>query len=472
MASSPTRSSGLFSGLVLLTVGVLILLRNYAHIDLGYLFTHWWPVLIIFWGVIKLYERTLGRKLGTGGGAVTGGEVMLVIGMMVLLGMVVSIDSCRGSGGDEVIEVSGDDHSFDMDVTPTTVPADARVSVRLGRGSISVRASDDPQIRISAKKNARAWTENEAERLTKSVSLEVVKNGDTYEVRPTGYDISEPKISIDLDMSIPKKSGLSVKIEKGKVNVSGLAADVTIEVQNGDVDVRGIAGDVSVETRKGDVSGTDIKGDLKVSGKGGQIELNSAGGGLTVDGEFYGPIRADKVGKGVRLISAKTDLTVSALAGHMEWESGNLDLVDVPGNISLRTRDTEISLENPGGKVDIDNRNADVNVRFSSPPKDDVNISDSSAAIALSVPGSSNFDIQADCRNCDIDSEFPGLLGVKSASGDSSLAGKAGSGKGPKLVLKTSYGNISLRRISNAIPPKPPAAPKLNNVPIPPSSEQ
>jgi len=75
-------------------------------------------------------------------------------------------------------------------------------------------------------------------------------------------------------------------------------------------------------------------------------------------------VRADKVTKGVRMISAKTDLTLSALAGHLETGSGNLDVVDVPGNLSLRTRDTEISVENPGGKVNIDNRNAAISVRF------------------------------------------------------------------------------------------------------------
>jgi hypothetical protein len=175
----------------------------------------------------------------------------------------------------------------------------------------------------------------------------------------------------------------------------------------------------------------------------------------------------------VRMVSPKTDLTLSALAGHMEIGSGNMDIVDAPGNLSLRTRDSEINVENPGGKVNIDNRNAEINVRFSSAPKEDVQIMNSSSAIALTVPGSASFETVADCRNCEISSEFPGLGASKTESGDSHLAGKYGSGKGPKITLKTSYGNIALRRTSVALPapPAPPVPPMPPKV-IPPPTEQ
>jgi len=279
-----------------------------------------------------------------------------------------------------------------------------------------------------------------------------------------------------MEVAVPKQSPLSVRTEKGDIVISDMATSVAVVNQNGDVEVRGTNGDVSVEMRKGDVKVNDTKGDVRVSGKGGEIEVNNATGSLTVDGDFYGPVRADKVTKGVRVVSAKTDLTVSALAGHLETGSGNLDLIDAPGIVTLRTRDMEVNVENAGGKLLIDNRNAQTNVRFSAQPKDDVQITNSSAGISLTVPGSSSFEIQADCRNCDIESEFPGLGPTKSESGDSHVAGKYGSGKGPKITLKTSYGNIELRRTALAIPappkvpvpPRPPAPPS----PIPPATEQ
>ena len=86
---TPARSSGLFSGLVLISVGILVLLHNYGHLDLHGFFVRWWPLMIIFWGAVKLYERTAGRRFGgSDGGGVTGTEVLLVVGMLALVAIV------------------------------------------------------------------------------------------------------------------------------------------------------------------------------------------------------------------------------------------------------------------------------------------------------------------------------------------------------------------------------------------------
>lgn len=478
MARTQTRSSGLFSGLVLISAGVILLLTLYGHLDLARFFGHWWPLIIIFWGVVKLYERTVGPRLGgtEGGAGITGGEVLLVVGMLALLGAVAGVEYGKEKIGEGIMGDVGDNFSYDIEVAPKTIPANVRVFVHNGRGDINVSSSDDAVIRVSGKTGVRAWDEKEADRMGKPVSAEIVKNGETYEVRPSGYDTSDSRISVDLEVSVPKKSALTVKTEKGDVTVADMGTDVGVTDQNGNVEIRDTAGDVSIEMRKGDVKVNDTKGSVKVSGRGGEIDVVNAKGSLTVDGDFYGPVRADKVTLGVRLISAKTDLTLSALAGHLEAASGNLDVVDAPGNLSLRTRDNEISIENPGGKVNIENRNAAISVRFFSAPKDDVNIANSSGEISLSLPGSSSFEVQADCRNCDISSEFPGLGVTKSPGGDASVAAVYGTGRKPKIVLRTSYGNIALRRTAMGIAPaaKPtvPAIPAPPAKPLPPATEQ
>lgn len=469
MAPTQSRSSGLFSGLVLISVGILLLLHFNGHLQLGKFFIRWWPLLIVFWGAVKLYERTAGRRFGGSGGGITGGEIVLVAGMLALLGAVVAADYTKEKIGGMAMEETGDNHEFDLEVAPVPVPPNAHINVRLGRGDLSIHGSDNAQIRVSAKTNVRSWSDREAERMSKPVGLEIVKNGDAYEVRPKGYDLSDGRISLDLDLAVPQKSTISTKSEKGDITVSNLGADLSVALQNGDVDIRDITGDISVETHKGDVKVTSSKGDVKVSGKGGEIDVIGSTGSLTVDGDFYGPVRAERVAKGVRMVSAKTDLTLSALTGHMEIGSGNFDIVDAPGNLMLRTRDNSINVENLSGKATIDNRNAEVNVRLTTIPKDDIQVTNSSAAISLTLPGASSFEVLADCHNCDIESEFSGLSPTKSQAGDSHLEGKYGSGRGPKITLKTSYGSISLRRTSMVIPSKPPSVPAP---PVPPSTEQ
>jgi DUF4097 and DUF4098 domain-containing protein YvlB len=487
MAGTRPRSSGLFSGLVLISVGLILLLHYFGNLQLGAFFTRWWPLLIIFWGVVKLYERTAGRRFGGSGGGITGNEVWLVLGMFALLAIVVAAESTADKIKG-IVEPSGDNFEFDADVTPRNIPANAPVLVRTIRGDISVRASDDPKIEVSAKKNIKTWNETDAQKIATPVRVEISQNGDTYEVQPAGYDTSDSRISLDLDVAAPKKSPLTVKTDKGDVTTSDFESDVNVSAQTGDVEVRNTTGEVSIETKKGDVKVSDTNGDVRISGKGGEIEVNNTSGSLTVDGDFYGPIRADRIPKGVRLVSPKTDLTISSVAGHIEAGSGNIDIIDAPGNVTLRTRDNEVNLENPGGKVQIDNRNAQTNVRFTSQPKEDITITNSSSGISLTLPGSSSFEIVADCRNCDIESEFPGLDTTKSESGDSHIAAKYGSGKGPKITLRTSYGNITLSRTTiephptphptpNPTPhptpnPAPFTVPKPPNPPVPPATEQ
>jgi len=454
MANPQARGSSIFPGMVLILVGVLLLLHNYRGYPIGHFVWHWWPLLFIIWGVVKLYERTAGTRFGT---RITAGEIFLVIGLLAFIGIVGGVDYAKNHvGGREPI--FGDKFDFDLDVAPQPVPADARIAIRLGNGDISVHSSDESQVRISGKKFARGWSETDAQKLAEHVSAEIVQNGDGYEIRPIGTKSNDSRTGLNLDVSVPKNSSLTIHNEKGDITVADMAKPVSVTTTNGDIEVRGTNGDVDIETRRGDVKVSDTKGNIKVSGKGGEINVSSATGGLTIDGEFYGPIRADKIAKGVRFISRRTDLTLSQLTGHMETGSGNLEITDAPGNLSLRTNSYDVSIENATGKVKVDNRNGNIEVRFSTPPKEDVELYNSSAGITLSLPESSSFNIVADCHSGDIDSEFSGESLKKSStnSGDSHLEGRYGNGRGPKITLKTSYGSISLHKTT----PEPPAPPK------------
>src|SRR6266849_707870 len=156
MANPRPRGSSLFSGLLLMFVGVLLLLHNYRGFSIGHVLGHWWPLILIFWGAIKLYERTAATHSGEPGAArISGGEIALVVGLLSVLGIVVAVEHIGGNLDDWGI---GNSIAFDLEApSPLTVPPDARVAIRNARGDITVRSSDEPQIRVSGKKNVKAW---------------------------------------------------------------------------------------------------------------------------------------------------------------------------------------------------------------------------------------------------------------------------------------------------------------------------
>src|SRR6266852_1433534 len=93
MANGARPHGSIFSGLVLISIGTLLLLHNYRGLEIDTVLFHWWPLLLIFWGAIKLYERTAGARSGDPGASrINAGEIFLVLGMLAFLGIVVVID--------------------------------------------------------------------------------------------------------------------------------------------------------------------------------------------------------------------------------------------------------------------------------------------------------------------------------------------------------------------------------------------
>jgi hypothetical protein len=82
------RRRSIFTGVLLITVGVLFLLRNFGwHYQLWWAIGRWWPVLLILWGLSKLYDHMVAQRTGQAPPrTVTGGEVILVFLALAVLG--------------------------------------------------------------------------------------------------------------------------------------------------------------------------------------------------------------------------------------------------------------------------------------------------------------------------------------------------------------------------------------------------
>src|SRR5260370_38893553 len=177
-------------------------------------------------------------------------------------------------------------------VAQKVVPADARVTIRNGRGDISVRSSDEAQIRVSGKKKAKVWNENDAQQAAGRASVEIVQNGDGYEIHPTGINKGDSRISLDLDVAGPKKAALAIRDEKGDITVAGMTRPVNAAAGVGDVEIRGTAGDVNIEARKSGIKVSDTNGNIKITRHGGETNGSWPRCVLTIQRGLYTPIRA------------------------------------------------------------------------------------------------------------------------------------------------------------------------------------
>src|SRR5258708_8224872 len=84
------------------------------------------------------------------------------------------------------MDFPGEAFPSSIDVAPKAVPANARITVRGGRGDIVVLASDQPEIRVSGKVNVQSWSENPAKRMSEHMSPAITQN-------PNGFSLPPPR---------------------------------------------------------------------------------------------------------------------------------------------------------------------------------------------------------------------------------------------------------------------------------------
>ncbi len=137
-----------FAGpLVLITLGVVFLLETMGVLrwsGLGHLFARYWPLLIILWGVAKLYDHYQAQREGTRAPGIGAGGVFMLI-CLIVAGLVATQASRVDWHGlrDEINIDDGDfewfGSSYDYnDQLEQDFPAGASLRIVDDRGAVRV----------------------------------------------------------------------------------------------------------------------------------------------------------------------------------------------------------------------------------------------------------------------------------------------------------------------------------------------
>jgi len=452
VSNGGSQRNSIFSGLLLIVLGVLFLLaRFHPDLRIWHLFWSFWPVLIILWGIAKLVDHMGAQRTGDARPPLlTGGEAaLLVLVVFVLAGMGI-YTKIREKNPDLNIDLDVFNHksSQSQELPPKTIPAGAHIMVTTAMGSIVAHVGDGSDLRVSVTETAEAANESAAEELLKSLKVVIEQTRDGYSVHPVNQEMGAGHVTVDFDLTLPKSVSLAADSHHGDVSVSGLAGAVTATTQTGDIEVHDIVSDVTAQLVKGNARFDDITGSVRITGRGNEIEVNDVTGDATLQGEFFGPVRIRNVTKTTHYTSQAGDLTLAHLTGRLELDSGQIDISDVGGFAKLVTHDKDIGVENVAGRLDIAGTHGDIKVTCAQPPREDINIANGTGEVDLTLPAKSSFEISAISRSGEVQSDFeaPGLQPADE-NGTGRLSGKVGS-SGPKIQIVTSYGTIYLRKSS------------------------
>lgn len=439
-----------FSGLLLILLGVIFLVFHFdPALRLGTLIWRFWPVVIIVWGVAKLIDHLAARQTGERTTVLSGSEAaILILVIFCLAGLGFADWLRRQTNFDFNFHPFEEKYSQSEALPAEKVAAGAHITIESRRGDISVHVTGGNEVRVTVNKSASDSSESAADERMAAVKATIEKTADGFSIHPTNQENWQGMIEANLDVEVPKSANVTAHTDHGDVNVADVAGTLEAATKRGNIEIHNAGSDVTATLTHGDLRVSDVAGNLRVNGRGGEVDVSDVAGDANFDGEFFGPVRVRNVAKTTRYVSMRSDLTLVHLTGRLELGSDGLEVSDVGGMAKLVTHNKDMEIENVAGALDLADSHGDIRIRYSRPPTGDVNVSNDSGEVDLTLPSESNFEISAVSRSGDVSSEFEGPgLQLANEENVGKLNGTIGS-RGPKITIVTSYGTISVKKTS------------------------
>lgn len=249
---------------------------------------------------------------------------------------------------------------------------------------------------------------------------------------------------------------------RGRVEAEGIQGKVDIRNEFSPVSIVRASGPVTVANTEGSITVDEITGAVTIEARGSQVTARNLKGALTVTAS-HRSVRIAGVEAGVTLTSRYAQVNLREIRGDVKIDSSSDRLIceEIGGALRVKAKGSSVRAGLVQGPVEIEstlrditvddfaasctvaNEYARVRLTAAAVPKGDISVRNRNGDIELSLPPESSFEIDAATRNGSIDSEFPSLKPA-AASGDSvTLKGAVRSG-GPRIGLRTEYGNIRL----------------------------
>ncbi|HEX7289373.1 MAG TPA: DUF4097 family beta strand repeat-containing protein [Candidatus Angelobacter sp.] len=449
----PYRSRSIFGPLLLITVGVLWLLPSMRVVSLHSLvqwFGHWFPVLLIVLGVARLLEHMWARQQGQPTPRMGAGPVVFLV-FFTIFGLIARGVSNVNWGGirSEIAAENpdlgdflnwGESYEYGENFAAPLKPA-SQIKILGMRGNIRITASPDDQAHAVLQKKIRGDSKENADRANEATHPKFEQRAGVLLLDLTGSDYQRGRF--DLDLQLPRQAGLSVSTRVGDISIEQRDASIEAATDRGDVSLEQIKGDATIRARgRSSITARNITGNVSIEGTINDTNISDVGGTLTTSGTYLGTMQLARIARQVRFSSTRTDLQFARLNGEMTMEIDDLRANDVAGPFRITTKSKSIHLDQVSGDVQINNRNASVEVTPKQ-PMGAMDITNFHGEIDLTLPARAAFQLDAESLGGEVQTDFG--LTVDNAHNASVAKGTVGKG-GPDVRLKADHGTIQIRK--------------------------
>jgi DUF4097 and DUF4098 domain-containing protein YvlB len=472
MPPTPRPHRSIAGPVVLILMGVLFLCGTMGILEihnLGRLFAHFWPALLILWGVIKLIEYEQAKRYGQPARGIGVGGVFLMV-FLIGAGLLAtqasrlnwkSLGEHIQLGDDEGLDEIFGGSTFNYSGEQTNDLPVGTTSMRINdeRGTVTVNVSDDKKLRVTWRKKVHAENQQDADRYNTKTDPTVVTTDKVIVLNANTQSAGDKGMTTDIDIYVPVNTALSITSSRGDVTIAGMNSSVEVNHRRGEVNINDHTGNVLLNLDDSAARLAHVKGDVTIQGKAKEVAVEDIDGTVHLNGEFQESVRLVRISKTVSFHSSRTEMEFARLDGRLDLDSGDLRADSLYGPMRLTTRSKDIALEGLSGDLRLEDENGTVEVGLHKPGN--IQIDNRKGDVRVSIPPNTAVKVEARTREGEISSDFDEVK-VDNREKDASASGSIGA-NGPKLALNCDKGAIEIRKgtvaVAPAAPPAPPATP-------------
>jgi DUF4097 and DUF4098 domain-containing protein YvlB len=292
------------------------------------------------------------------------------------------------------------------------VQAGGTITIDADVGDIKV-TSGASNVSVDVIRRARTSSNTRAQEMFKDFDISFSQAQNDVRIRarynhPTSWFHWNTDLEVRFVVNVPAQYSVDLTTSGGDIIVSDLGGKARVHTSGGDVSLGRIAGLVDAYTSGGDVSVTGTRSTATLSTSGGDIKVGDAMGSLSV-----------------------------------KTSGGSIDIRRAAADLKAHTSGGSIEIGDAGSAIDASTSGGSINARLSRQPRGDSRLSTSGGGITVHVATNVALDIDAQTSGGDVASDVP--VTILGKQNDSSLNGKLNGG-GPRLVLRSSGGDIRLQK--------------------------
>jgi hypothetical protein len=410
----------------------------------------YWPLLLVFLGVVGLVEVLyhVGRGGSTPPRSFAGGGILWLLVLFAFFGWVAHRHNIRiGPFTNGGVNILGSDYTFDVNATGASQGV-ARVVLDNINGNLSLKGEDGGDVKVSGRRTIRSFSRNDADRANQQSSVHVDRQGDLLVIRADDPNSGSRMLSVttDLDITLPRSVDLEARGRSGDLTIDDMGGSVNVISGRGDVRLSNIGKDVKIESsRNGLIRASAVKGNIDLEGRGGDIQIDDVQGQVTVNGEFSGSLEFRALAKPLHFQSQRSDLHVEKIPGSVTLDLGELKADNLVGPVRLKSRSKDIHMTDVSESLELDLDQGDVEVIQTKMPVPRIDLRTHKGNIALTLPENASFDLEGQTRQGDINNNLGDVLKVEQEGRGGTIKGKAGN-NGPSVRLNADRGSLTVRK--------------------------